>query len=212
MQPTRFVVALSVLGLSLASPAFAKHHSSSRHHHHVRAHHHHVTRHYASAPRIITCDVRGCSDSREELGKRADRQLVRFSRLAVRGALHSAYRVVESIPALCDHGIVRRLWCGCGTARKLGLSNSDGHLNLASNYGRYFVQRSAPCAPCAAWRSGHVVAIVSGHPGAWRVYDPNGGPRDHRGIRQAIEYTASSLRGYRFADTSAPRRWRSAEL
>lgn len=205
---SRALLGLLAVGL-LASPAFAKHHHSKHHHHYRVTQHHQVV---AAPTRLVTCNMQGCNDRRVDPVQRTARRVVRETRRAGRRLVSDLRRVVESIPSACDHGIVRRLWCGCGTARRLGLSNHDGRLNLASNYGRYFAAANGPCVRCVAWRNGHAMAIIGGHPGAWHVYDPNAGPRDHRGIRQAVEYTVSHFRGYRFADPSRPRHRRLATL
>lgn len=203
-------VALAAIATVLlaTSPALAKHHHSRHHHRHVAQHHRAVS----ASQRLVTCTMQGCNDHRIDPVQRTASRVVRETRRAGRRFVSDLRHVVESIPSTCDYGIVRRLWCGCGTARRLGLSNRDGHLNLASNYGRYFAQSAGPCLHCVAWRSGHAMAIIGGRPGAWHVYDPNAGPRDHRGIRQAVEYTISHFRGYRFADPSRPRRRRLAAL
>lgn len=89
------------------------------------------------------------------------------------------------------------LSCGCDTASYFGVRistypNGRHDLDLASNWG-YLNQSPSPCVGCAAWRHGHVMAIIGGGPGGWRVRDFNSG----RGVTH--EYVAASFPGYRFA-------------
>jgi hypothetical protein len=104
--------------------------------------------------------------------------------------------VVGHRSSTCAHA-VGGLSCGCDTARYFGVRisvhrNGKHDLDLASNW-RYLKQSSGPCVGCAAWRSGHVMAIVGGRPGAWEVMDFNSGHgRTH-------SYTVARFPGYRFA-------------
>jgi len=89
------------------------------------------------------------------------------------------------------------LSCGCDTASYFGVRlsvhrNGKHDLDLAENW-RYLKQSPVPCAPCAAWRRGHVLAITGGGPGGWHVKDFNSG----RGVTH--EYVTASFPGYRFA-------------
>jgi hypothetical protein len=98
--------------------------------------------------------------------------------------------------ALCARA-VGYLSCGCDTASYFGVrvsvhKNGKHDLDLAWNW-RYLKQSPGPCAPCAAWRPGHVLAITGGGPGAWHVKDFNSGS----GITH--EYMTASFPGYRFA-------------
>jgi hypothetical protein len=104
--------------------------------------------------------------------------------------------VVGSRSSLCARA-VGHLSCGCETASYFGVrhsvyANGKHDLDLASNW-RYLPQSPGPCVGCAAWRSGHVMAIVGGGPGGWQVKDFNSG----RGLTHS--YSVASFRGYRFA-------------
>src|SRR5687767_5652164 len=70
------------------------------------------------------------------------------------------------------HGCPVR-YCGCASARHIGLANQDGRWNLARNWLRF--PRTNPAPGMAVVRSGHVAIIIGGSPGAWRLYDPNSG-------------------------------------
>jgi hypothetical protein len=98
--------------------------------------------------------------------------------------------------SLCARA-VGHLSCGCDTASYFGVrrsvyANGKHDLDLASNW-RHLRQSPGPCVNCAAWRPGHVMAIVGGGPGGWRVMDFNSG----HGITH--EYVVAHFRGYRFA-------------
>lgn len=90
------------------------------------------------------------------------------------------------------------LTCGCETALYFGVRNNlypngKHDLDLASNW-RFLEQSSVPCAGCAAWRNGHVMAIKSiDANGNLMVMNPNSG----HGLTR--EYKVSSLPGYHFA-------------
>lgn len=104
--------------------------------------------------------------------------------------------VVGHRSSMCAR-ITGHLSCGCETASYFGVRNavyaSGRHdLDLASNW-RYLPQSPGPCVGCAAYRSGHVMAITGGGPGGWTVKDFNSG----RGLTHT--YTTASFRGYRFA-------------
>ncbi len=89
------------------------------------------------------------------------------------------------------------LSCGCDTASYFGVRISvraDGKhdLDLASNWGR-LKQSPGPCVNCAAWRNGHVMAIIGQEAGGYKVRDFNSGKGKTR------EYVAARFPGYQFA-------------
>lgn len=66
------------------------------------------------------------------------------------------------------------LWCGCSVADEVGIDNSDGHWNLASNYFEF--PRSEPGYNMVAVRYGHVAVLKSHVKGTiWIAFDPNSG-------------------------------------
>jgi hypothetical protein len=83
-------------------------------------------------------------------------------------------------------------FCACGLAKYWGIWKRD--LNKVSEWARHFQRASGPGVGVAAVRrdNHHVIGIVGGGPGAWRVVDFNSGGHASR------TYTASSFPGYYF--------------
>jgi hypothetical protein len=76
--------------------------------------------------------------------------------------------VIGGRPNGCPHR-----YCGCASAKYVGLANKDGRLNLARNWLAF--PRATPGPGMAVVRRGHVAIIVGGGPGNWQLYDPNSG-------------------------------------
>lgn len=111
-------------------------------------------------------------------------------RRAGRSAGYSARNatIIGGRPLGCPHA-----YCGCG-ASIYAFGRIIPKLNLAANWGRYFPHISARVG-AAAYRAHHVVIIIGGSDGAWRVHDSNSG--GHQTRIQTL-----SLVGYRFVDLS----------
>lgn len=86
--------------------------------------------------------------------------------------------------------------CAQRLAAYLGLPNRKGILDSVSNWPRLFARAHGPGVGLAAVRSDrhHIIGIIGGYPGAWRVADFNSGGHLNR------EYTVSSFKGYFFVD------------
>jgi hypothetical protein len=67
--------------------------------------------------------------------------------------------VIGGRPDGCPHR-----YCGCASAKYVGLANNDGRLNLARNWLAF--PRAAPGPGMTVVRRGHVAIIVGGGPGA----------------------------------------------
>lgn len=89
--------------------------------------------------------------------------------------------VIGGMPAECERWVaripsIRRLFCGCGTAAKVGLDNSDGRYNVVRGF---LVHPRTPAAPgmvAIAPNLRHVMVLetrINGN--IWTVYNPNGG-------------------------------------
>lgn len=80
--------------------------------------------------------------------------------------------VIGGAPAGCGH--LRRLYCGCASARYVGISGARWNVNLAS---AWFGLSRAPAAPGMACVTRHHVKIILGSTGGgrYRFYDPNSG-------------------------------------
>lgn len=93
-------------------------------------------------------------------------------------------------------------YCGCASARYLGIPNPGGRLNLAANWLRLF-PRTSPAPRMAAARRGHVFVIlrVTG-PGKVLAFDPNSG-------RGATRVHERSLAGFTVVNPHA--RYASAQ-
>ncbi len=123
--------------------------------------------------------------------------MVRIASAAAVGApIRSAGRVVGSRPAGCP-----RRYCGCASAKYLGIANPGGRLNLAANWLRF--PRARPGPGMAAARRGHVFVIKSVvGPGQVLAYDPNSGGGKTRVVRCSRGTRARTVP----AVGSAPRR------
>lgn len=133
------------------------------------------------APRIITCDQRGCSDQRAPVPTH------RLPRVVVDASGNRI--VIGGRPAGCPHR-----YCGCGLRKYLGID--DASLNLAWNWAKKF--RRASAAPgMVAVRRGHVMLLGNHVAGTvWTVRDYNGG----RGLSYIHE---RDVRGFIFVDPSS---------
>lgn len=89
--------------------------------------------------------------------------------LALMFASETWASVVGGRPSGCP-----RAYCGCASARYVGLPNRDGRWNLARNWLRF--PRAAPAPGMAVVRRGHVAIIIGGGGrGGYLMYDPNSG-------------------------------------
>jgi hypothetical protein len=77
--------------------------------------------------------------------------------------------------------------------------NLIGDLDLASNWARKFERTNSPGPRVAVVTSGHVMGVIGGGPGAWRVVSFNGD--GHHGN---VEFTVNRLSGT-LVDTNRPR-------
>lgn len=114
----------------------------------------------------------------------------RHSRRAARVRQYAPVTIVGGRPAGCPHR-----YCGCGTARYLGLANRGGRLNLAANWLAF--PRAHPAPGMAAARRGHVFAIIKVlGPGRVLAYDSNsGGGRTRIHVRSLAGYSVVNPRG-----------------
>lgn len=134
------------------------------------------------APRIITCDQRGCSDWQKPAPSRAATRAVSVDASGNR-------IVIGGRPAGCPHR-----YCGCGLRKYLGID--DVSLNLAWNWARKY-RRVAAAPGMAAVRRGHVMLLVRHVAGTrYIVRDYNGG----RGLSYIHE---RDVRGFVFVDPSS---------
>jgi hypothetical protein len=85
------------------------------------------------------------------------------------------------------------LSCACRLAAYWGLGSG---LDKVSTWPRVFARASGPSVGVAAVRHDqhHIIGIIGGGPGAWRVADFNSGGHRNR------EYTVADFRGYFFVD------------
>ncbi len=111
--------------------------------------------------------------------------------------------IVGGRPAGCPHR-----YCGCASAKYVGLPNSDGRWNLARKWLAF--PRAAPGPGMAVVRGGHVAIIISGQSGAWRLYDPNSGGGLTRIHVRPLFGVVVNPNGHRTADAAGPVRAKSA--
>lgn len=129
---------------------------------------------------IIVCTQQGCSGraapgtTHVRRGRRVEREDVVFIPNPP-----GTWRIAQS----CAHRLAA--YWGLG-----------GGLDAVSTWPRVFARVSGPGVGIAAVRrdQGHVMGIIGGGPGAWRVADFNSGGHKNR------EYTISDFRGYFFVD------------
>lgn len=102
----------------------------------------------------------------------------------------------EDISFIANPAGCRRiaLSCACRLAAYWGLGSG---LDKVSTWPRVFARTHGPAVGVAAVRRDqhHIIGIIGGGPGAWRVADFNSGGHKNR------EYTVSDFRGYFFVDT-----------
>lgn len=89
-----------------------------------------------------------------------------------------------------------QLSCACRLAAYWGLG---GGLDAVSTWPKRFRRVSGPAIGVAVVRPGHIMGIIGGGPGAWRVADFNSGRHLNR------EYTTSGFGRVIFVDPHSPR-------
>lgn len=139
-------------------------------------------RHVHAHSTVIVCNKQGCSDQyrRTVIVDRVSRR-----RIAMR----------EDVSFISNPSGCRRVYlsCACRLAAYWGLGSG---LDKVSTWPRLFARVSSPAVGVAAVRHDqhHIIGIIGGGPGAWRVADFNSGGHRNR------EYTVADFRGYFFVD------------
>lgn len=170
-----FVTAVLLTAFTNA-PADARQHRKSKHHTH-----HYSKVHIASAPRA-TCDDRYPMNCGAQTASRERYSSGRMARADSRSIPNppGTWRVAQS----CAHRLAAYWGLGKG-------------LDKVSTWPQVFSRASGPAVGLAAVRGDrhHIMGIIGGGPGAWRVADFNS---DGRHGNQ--EYTVANFGGYFFVD------------
>lgn len=166
-------MAASVAVLSIA---ISTHQASAKPRHHHRV-----------AQTIITCDDRGCSDSRvTPVAHHVKRAVRRYAEDAVSFLSHPT-------------GCPRIAFCACGAAVDLWGGSGRQYKGLWAAAAWYRFQRSSPSHNTVAVRRHHVMVLKSQVSGkVWMVADYNSG-----GHRSRLH--ARSIVGYTIVDPERPR-------
>lgn len=167
--------------IALSHPAEARHH---------RTGHHHYARIATQTPADCLSDNSGhitCSGAIGPTGGHSYGSYIppekrRYAAIDANGN-RSGVRYIPNPP-----GTWRvNLSCAHRLAAYWGLGHG---LDAVDTWPHRFAHASGPCIGCAAYRSGHIMGIIGGGPGAWVVADFNSGEHLNR------EYTISHFPGY----------------
>ena len=198
MQRLSAAILTALLVLVISSPAFARHHHSV----HLRHHQQEYIAQLSVGGPFADSDVRyGAIPTIVERLK--DRKRHHMPNLDANGnratavasgegyyRSHAGRSDVKYIPNPPGTWRVVRS-CAHRLAAYWGLGRG---LDAVSTWAHKFPRTAGPCVGCAAIRSdqGHVMGIIGGGPGAWRVADFNSGEHLNR------EYTVASFPNYFF--------------
>ena len=103
--------------------------------------------------------------------------------------------VLGGMPPECERWVsripsIRKLFCGCGVAAKVGLDNTSGFWNVAGNF--LTLPRASPAPGMVAVTRHHVFVLehhISGN--TWMIYNPNGAY--HKTWRQPYNITGWTI-------------------
>ena len=181
MTKLLFAAALAVV----VSTSAQAHH---RHHHYRPVHHRTIDRLPAVASGgVISCDLYGC---RGDQLKQASGHPIRQTRHITRH-----YGSISGVTFIPNPSGTWRIVNSCAH-RLAAYWGLGGGLDSVSTWPQIFRRVSGPAVGVAAVRRDqhHVMGIIGGTEGAWRVADFNSGRHLNR------EYTVSEFRGYFFVD------------